>query len=417
MKTQIMAVCLAVFTFVSTGFQQQAHAQTAPIFNFSNVTLESGTALTAGAVYRYSNVAAGVDALVTVSTITAGITLRNIDRTIDGYPEAFQPEYRITGNTNAYIDFQIRFVTAGTSTESARPLVDVTGLDIDGSLTGSSGGTSLKEYNRIDLGGGTYEFNSINSQITVSQTGTAITGSNYTGTLFGALVDTAAKEVMFSVTNSNVGTLYYRVGSNNQTTSTSTRYASLYFKKFTYQHYPLAVTGLLSFDAVTRNNKVELNWSLAQGKYSRIELEKSTDASTFASVYTDEVAATDGAWVDAAHQQGQVFYRIKATGVTGKVEYSSVVTVRFAQAAPGTMSVYPTLIHTAATVGVEMAAKTTAQLVVTDFSGRLLKQKNLNLQAGQNNIALDGFDNLAKGNYIVAIRTPSGMLSKQVVVQ
>lgn len=88
------------------------------------------------------------------------------------------------------------------------------------------------------MGGGSYEFNTYDSEITLSQAGTAISGNNYTGTLFGALVDTTAKQVMFSVTNTNVGTMTYRVGSDNQTSSTSTRYASLYYKKFTYQHFP-----------------------------------------------------------------------------------------------------------------------------------------------------------------------------------
>lgn len=415
MKTQFLAAYIAVFTLVIAGLPQTANAQTAPIFNFNSVSLESGTALTAGAVYRFSNVASGVDALVTISTVTPGITLRNIDRTADGYGEAFQPEYRISSGSNAYIDFQIRFVTAGTTTTSARPLVNATGLDIDGSPGGGS--SSLMEFNSIDMGGGTYEFNSYNTEINVSQTGTTISGTNSTGKLFGALVDTSAKEVMFSVTNTNVGTMTYRVGSNNQTSSTSTRYASLYFKKFTFQHFPLAVTGLISFEAVTRNNTVAVSWSLQQGKYSTVTLEKSNDANVFTPVYTDESAAASGNYSDAAQQQGQVFYRLIATGVNGKKEYSSVVTVRFTRSATAMLNVYPTLIHSAATVGVEMKEKAAAQLVITDFSGRILKQQQLNLQAGQNNLAIDGFDNFAKGNYIVALRTPSGMLSKQVVVQ
>lgn len=124
------------------------------------------------------------------------------------------------------------------------------------------------------MGGGSYEFNTYKSEITVSQAGTAITGANYTGNLYGALVDTAAKEVMYTVTHTNVGIMTFRVGSNNQTTGQSTRYASLYYKKFVYQHYPLAISGLMSFDAVAVNNKVKLGWELAADKYSKVVLEK-----------------------------------------------------------------------------------------------------------------------------------------------
>jgi hypothetical protein len=208
MKTRLLAVVMTIVSFVIFS-TEKSQAQAAPIFSFSSYSLESGTALSNGAVYRFSNVTTGVDALVTISAVTSGITLRNIDRTIDGYGEAFQPEYRINGNTNGYIEFQIRFVNSGTSTTSNRPIVSATGLDIDGSPSGSN---SLKEFNRIDMGGGSYEFNSYNAELTVSQSGTAVSGNNYTGNLFGALVDTTAKEVMFSVTNTNVGSMTYRIG-------------------------------------------------------------------------------------------------------------------------------------------------------------------------------------------------------------
>ncbi len=414
MKTRLLAACLAVFSFAIIA-PQKVSAQVAPIFSFSSYTLVSGTALTSGAVYRFTNVATGVDALVTISTISAGITLRNIDRTNDGYTEAFQPEYRINGNTNAYIDFHINFVTAGTSTTSPRPLVSATGLDIDGS---PNSGNALKEFNRIDMGGGTYEYNTYNSELTVSQTGTAISGNNYTGTLFGALVDTAAKEVMFSVTNTNVGTMTYRVGSDNQNSSTSTRYASLYYKKFTYQHFPLAISGLISFEGVAANNKVKLSWELAADKYSKVVLEKSNTSSNFTQVYeAGSGAFARSGYTDTDVQGGQVFYRLKAINLSGRTEYSSIISVKISGTANQEMKVYPSLIQSGTTVAVDLIEKTEGVVLVADLSGRILKQQKVNLQAGSNSIAVDGFDNFAKGNYIVALRTPSVSYSKKVVVQ
>ena len=129
MKTRLYVALIAIVCFVIVA-ANKSQAQTAPIFSFNSWSLETGTALTAGAVYRFANVSSGVDALVTISTITSGITLRNIDRTIDGYSEAFQPEYRVNGSTNGYIEFQIRFVNGGGNTTSPRPLVSATGLDI-----------------------------------------------------------------------------------------------------------------------------------------------------------------------------------------------------------------------------------------------------------------------------------------------
>ena len=414
MKTRLLAVVMTIVSFVIFS-TEKSQAQAAPIFSFSSYSLESGTALSNGAVYRFSNVTTGVDALVTISAVTSGITLRNIDRTIDGYGEAFQPEYRINGNTNGYIEFQIRFVNSGTSTTSNRPIVSATGLDIDGSPSGSN---SLKEFNRIDMGGGSYEFNSYNAELTVSQSGTAVSGNNYTGNLFGALVDTTAKEVMFSVTNTNVGSMTYRIGSNNETSGSSTRYASLYYKKFTYQHFPLAISGLMSFDGVAVNNKVKLSWELAANKYSKVVLEKSNTSANFTKVYEANSGSFDhSGYSDADVQGGQLFYRLCATNLEGKTEYSSVIAVKVSGLVKNEMNVYPSLIQTGATVTVALAEKTEGTMLISDFSGRIVKQQKVNLQAGSNSIAVDGFDNFAKGKYIVALRTPAVEYSSKVVVQ
>jgi hypothetical protein len=414
MKTHLYAVCMTVCFFVIIS-SHKAHSQSAPIYKFNSSTLDSGTALTVGAVYRFHNVASGVDALVKITGATAGITLRNIDRTLDGYDEAFQPEYRINGNVNAYIDFRISFVTAGTSAAINLPNVNASGLDIDGS---PNGGTSLKEYNRIDMGGGTYEFNSYNTEITVAQAGTAITGSNTTGNLFGALVDTAAKQVMFTVTNTNVSEMTYRVGANNQNSSNSTRYASLYYKKFTYQHFPLAISGLMSFDAVAENKKVKLSWELVADKYSKVILEKSNTAANFTQVYeAGSGSFTKSGYTDADVQSAQVFYRLKTITLEGKTEYSSIISVKLNGTVSNDMKVYPSLIQSGTTVAVDIKEKTEGLLMVTDLAGRVVKQQKLNLQAGSNSIAVDGFDNFASGNYIVALRTPAVMYTKKVVVQ
>ena len=60
----------------------------APIYRFQNPTLYAGSDRQVGAHYRFSNVTTGVDALVSIDSMSAGISLQNIDRTLDGYGEA-----------------------------------------------------------------------------------------------------------------------------------------------------------------------------------------------------------------------------------------------------------------------------------------------------------------------------------------
>lgn len=414
MKTTFTSVCLCACFFLTVLFPQRANAQP-PILNFNTYSLDSGTALTAGAVYRFYNVTTNVDALVKVEAINGSIVLRNIDRTIDGYSEAFQPEYRISGYSNAYIDFTIRFVTAGTSTPVILPELAATGLDIDGS---PNGGNTLKEFNQVDMGGGTYEFNTYDTEITVSKAGSVISGNNTTGNLYGTLVDTTAKQVMFTVTNTNISVMTYRVGSNNQTAGNSTRYASLYYKPFTYQHYPLAISGLFAFDGVAVNNDVKLNWTLAADKYGKIVLEKSTNGTSFSTVYQESGnVLTRSGYTDTEVNGSMVFYRLKATGQDGRTEYSSIVSVKMSSSIPGQVKVYPTLIQSGTTVVIDMLEKTTGVVLVVDYAGRVVKQKQVNLLAGSNSIALDGFDQLSSGNYIVSVQAGKSKFAQKVVVQ
>ncbi|HUS96402.1 MAG TPA: DUF4347 domain-containing protein, partial [Hyphomicrobiaceae bacterium] len=81
-------------------------------FDFSMIsTLESGVDLQVGAVYRFSGVSPGFDALVEISDMQ-NATLAQLDDSSQGVDRAFQPE--IVGNAaGSYVEFRIQFVAAG----------------------------------------------------------------------------------------------------------------------------------------------------------------------------------------------------------------------------------------------------------------------------------------------------------------
>ncbi|MBL7740110.1 MAG: T9SS type A sorting domain-containing protein [Chitinophagaceae bacterium] len=415
---RICALLVVIVTITAT-----AHAQ-APIYRFRNPTLISGTGGQAGAIYRFPNVyssGTNYDALVTIQNRVGNITLQNIDRTADGYDEAFQPEFRLASQKNGYFDFLIQFVLAGTNTPALQPKVDASGLDIDGS---TSGGLAIKEYNRIDMGGGICTFNLLGSQLTLAQVGTAFDGANFTGILFGALVDTTAKEVMFSVSNVNVTSFTFRAGADNQTTGSSTRYASLYFKAFNYPNLAiLSAKNLASFSGAADGDKTNLRWTLTQDNIAdRVVLEKSNTGSNFQPV-TEFWVNTDGdsrkefTYTDIKGKDAAVYYRLKVTGKDGKMEYSNILLFRSQQTTTSQMAVYPSLVESATTVSLTSAEKENAVLMITDMSGRTVKQQNIQLQKGTNSVQLSGFDQFRKGNYIVSVNTAQQKYAKQIVVQ
>src|SRR4051812_37190125 len=70
-----------------------------PDYDFRNPVLLSGTNLAVNARYRFSNVAAGTDAIVKIVAFSGGASLNQIDGPT-GYVEAFQPVINIAAKSN-----------------------------------------------------------------------------------------------------------------------------------------------------------------------------------------------------------------------------------------------------------------------------------------------------------------------------
>ncbi|MBH03319.1 MAG: hypothetical protein CMP08_04230, partial [Xanthomonadales bacterium] len=91
-------------------------------------TLVSGTDRQVGAVYRFANVASGVDALVTIETLS-NATITAIDANQNGVAEAFSPTIQGRG-ANGFAQFSFRFVDAGTN-NSRVVSYTASALDVD----------------------------------------------------------------------------------------------------------------------------------------------------------------------------------------------------------------------------------------------------------------------------------------------
>jgi hypothetical protein len=414
-----LKICALFFLIAIMAFGAQSQA---PIYKFKNPTLISGSGGAVNAVYRFPNVTTNVDALVKIQNKVGNITLQNIDRTADGYDEAFQPEYKIGSLTNAYFEFLITFVHTGTNTSFLQSKVDVSALDIDGA---TSGLLTLKEFNRVDMAGGLCTFNTLGSELSLSQIGTAFEGDNITGNLFGALVDTSAKEVMFSVTNSNVTSFTYRVGATTLLSSSNTRYASLYFKKFNYpQGSVLSVSNLSAFNGSSGEGKTKLKWTLTAGNTANnVVLEKSytgTDFQPLAEFWVNLNGNTqrDFDYADnKTAEKSSSYYRLKITSNNGKVQYSNILHFQNETKDANMLAVYPSLVQSTTTVNYQSAEKQNAVIFITDMSGRTMKQQNVLLEQGTNSILVAGFDRFRKGNYIVSVNTAQQRSAKQIIVQ
>ena len=134
--------------------------------NFQNPTAEPGTTAgqyNVGAVYRFANVAADIDALVEIKALN-NATLTEIDINSVGVQSGFQPEVRANStNQGEYsADFEIRFVQSATTTPVELRKVLATGIDIDG----DSG--QVREFS--ELGGNQFTDYAIDSNSNLTAT-------------------------------------------------------------------------------------------------------------------------------------------------------------------------------------------------------------------------------------------------------
>ena len=173
-------------------------------------TLVSGTALQPNAVYRYSNVNFGIDALVRIVAFNNGASLVTIDNNTaptGGAPDLgafFNPE--LGGSNARSVDFQFSFVVAGTNTPLPFDFV-ATAIDVDG----DSG--SLCEYAEFQNVYAEYLLNTptnISVNASISSAGNTRFESSTTFTTGG--IDPAANQNIAATFYSKRSSFNYRIG-------------------------------------------------------------------------------------------------------------------------------------------------------------------------------------------------------------
>ncbi len=383
-----------------------------PDYDFRNKQLLSGVDNQTGAVYRFNNVRSGVDAKVTILDLTNGLTLSDIDGG-GGFVEALQPVINIPPMQSGYAEFQIDFLEAGTNTPMNQVEIPLTPIDVDG----QTGYTF--EYDMVQFGTGYTNFDGTGNELQISYSTGWVTGTNIGGITYDG-IDTVARQVMFTVVNSNRSSLILRVGAKNVSTITLQRLRSVYFKKFDYPNSVLPVSTLQKFSGVANEEKIKLQWLLTSGNIaSNIALEKAYTTSTFKPhaefwLSLEGNAETNFSYTDVTGNERSVYYRLKITEATGKVQYSNILHFTNEKGSANSFTVYPSQVSSSATVKMRSAIQQQGFFEVFDYTGRAILRQSIGLQPGENNIRISDLDKLPSGNYITTIRTKEKIYSQKI---
>lgn len=331
-KTFILAFtqlskCLIVFLFSIQALS--THAQIFPKLSFKGGTIFSGTPLQQGSVYKFPNVTIGVDAFVTIQSLSGGATVASIDQFGGvGYDDAFQPIVNpAAGVPNSYARFKIAFKTTIIGTTYTFANLAVTGLDIDGT------GLNLLEFCTIDMNGGIAIYQSTTPEISIAQIGTSYKASNISGNNISG-IDSTQKQVMFTVRNGSVSSLTIDFGA--VTTTSGNRNFSAFFGDFQYPSGIVLPVVLSSFNASVEQNKVGLNWVTEQElNSSHFEVERSLDGKEYQQIALVFAAGSSDSKLNYYYADnltkttnGVIYYRLKMVDIDGSYNYSNIRMVR-----------------------------------------------------------------------------------------
>ena len=392
-----IAAFLFIFLLVHTARSQCI----APSMVFANPVLIGGTDGQVGALYRFPNVAPGIDAHIQILALGNGALLGEIDNTTQGYYDAWQPYVTAGANDTSYLDWHISFKKAGTYTDTVLTCLAVTAVDVDGD------NSALKEFIRAATPGA-YAIDPFTT-LTVNFDGTYNTATGQITTI--PAIDTNRREAMFQMNFFNVSSIIYRNGSISTKDDIDVRHTCIYFKPFFLDFLVILPVKLHSFSATIVDRSTRLSWMVQEeNSVHSYTVQKSTDGMQWtevSKVYAVNAPGYNAYYVyDKNGANGITYYRLQLTDNSGKNTYSAVVQAGFHSirdlSVKGASIVNKTLL-----LQCNVPAAGGYSLGLYSMQGQLIAQKQFTVSAGVNQLHLD-LAAAPEALYIVTIANRQG---------
>ena len=424
---QVFTTLVVLFTLSVSCFAQSTTSELV----FKNPVLVSGTAGKDGAVYKFSNVTTGVDATIKIADRSNNaVVVSDIDVDDMGWDKAFQPKLGISGNVSSYqnwwMDFELRFYVAGTSTRKKLSSFKATAIDLDGD------GLSVQEY--LQMNNTTTVALSPVSYLTTQTTSNlgctydnieynkAGTDLKFMGSIrnYGK-IDTLGTQVMatFSFTDKDMIAFRYGAKSGYYGSDAGERLNSLWFRAFNLtvpSRLPIFLTG---FTATYNKKKVNLNWSAYSDEtMGAFVVERSIDGINFQTLAQRPATFGNDAYEYSDEQfpatASIVYYRIQSREKSGEVKYSEIKVIRLTKETAATISLYPNPVQKTANLTLPAAWQSQPVTVsIYNASGAEVQRKTIT--AASQTEALD-LGTLPKGFYVVKAAC-NGQWSEERIVK
>jgi hypothetical protein len=219
--------------------------------------------------------------------------------------------------------------------------------------------------------------------------------------------------------NLNAAPMFYSFAVNADAGSfASDRFMLVFFQA---DFSPLPVN-FISIAANKNSNGIQVNWKVAaERNILTYSIEKSANGRSFTTAGIVPAAGFSEnekaySFMDAAAQNGTVFYRIKTNGNTGDVKYSAIVKV-VNGSIKAAIAISPNPVA-GNTINLQLiqSVKGKYEINMVSTDGRLLYSSNLQHTGGNATFPLLLPASVAKGTYILNVITPDKIRQSQVVI-
>jgi hypothetical protein len=170
---------------------------------------------------------------------------------------------------------------------------------------------------------------------------------------------------------------------------------------------------LSAFDASVSNNITKLHWkTVCFLEYANFQIEKSVDAKNFITIHlftADRLRCQQPFdFSDSSLSiPGTVFYRINVGNIDGKFYHSTIRRVDIKEKGFNLINVYPTIAVSSINFSITNSINEIFHAVIISQSGRIIKNKNLQVPKGLSNYNFETAD-LPPGYYWLKVMSDLG---------
>lgn len=175
-----------------------------------------------------------------------------------------------------------------------------------------------------------------------------------------------------------------------------------------------------SFDVILLNGIPQLIWSAEFDRSTTFDIQRSYDGSNFSSIKTvpSEVGRSDYRTNDELLNVNApiVYYRIKATQISGEEKYTEIRMVRFTKK-PGNIFTAPNPFTNNFIINYTAAEKEMVTIRMFNVNGQQQLAKNVAVNVGNNRIDVTEAANLADGVYIIQVTNGYKIISSSKIIK